>query len=353
MKKIISVFLSLAISVAGIFAADVSTARSYESKGAYVDAIITYCQVCVSDPWNNTAINGIKSLMSKLAKGDYGNKNYGVSGSGANAVMQGWKDMEVAYQQFLTSAIRYKLTYTSECVMEKFNDADTAYGTARFKPDFKFEQDYPAEKDIKSAFKKLQKSDFALAKAVRDYGKNVAITAPDWKTPPTVVEAVVNGIKYEDYAPKYSVRKAIDKSMPVKDNSNAESNEYAYQSTKSLFSSLKREAGNMFSTSHFAYHMSPSEIDYTGCKVKGYYLDWKPTVQIAVADRNGNRISNWTWWETKKGVEIQIPLSKAEAADHYIISNTWCMLAQNSYHLVQENYIDFNYKPQSFQVVKK
>lgn len=37
MKKIISLFLSVVISVVGLFAADVSTTRSYESKDAYVD----------------------------------------------------------------------------------------------------------------------------------------------------------------------------------------------------------------------------------------------------------------------------------------------------------------------------
>ncbi|WP_296011445.1 hypothetical protein [uncultured Treponema sp.] len=344
MKKMLS--LISAFFICGSFAfADITTAKKHEASSAYVNAIIEYCNASASDPLNKDIISGIERCAKKLASGSWGN-NYGCSAD-AN-VIKSWKEMEVVYQDFLSGAIRYTLTYTEKVKMEKANDYDQAFESVRFKPKFSFKKNFPAESDIESAFRKLMKSDYALASQVKKYGKNVSLNSPSWKQPPREVK----GSDLDYFGPKYSVKDARDKSMPEVDVKNPDTSNAGFmKSLKLVASEMKGER-----IESLEYHMSPDTVNYsriTEYSWSGkYWIGWKPTVRVAVADKNGNRISNWSWWYPEDGFEIRVPLSKADKADHYIISDTWCMRGKGDGSVCM-TYLDFNYKPQSKQIIKK
>lgn len=352
MKKVLLGFVCAIIMCANFFAADVATAKKYEAQKAYVNAITEYCEAGIADPWNKSISDSIKKLASKLASGDWGN-NFGVNAGDANKIFNAWKDMELSYKRYLSAAIHYKLVYTAKAVGEKQNDYETMAGTVRFRPDFKFEKDFPAYKEMQGAFKKLQRSDFAMAKQVKDLEKNVRLQAIGWKAIPkehiVMRDANGNDIGTEQPIKKYNIGAAQDTSMPTEDGGNLDD-----YSTKENAKGLLQGLGSLGKQAKKAigFHMPPNELQYNQKLVKGcYWYELEPTVRIAVADANGKRISNWTYWEYKKGVDIYVPLSKAGNADHYILSDTWCMVAPDG--LVSKNYIDFNYKPQSSQIVKK
>ena len=343
MKKLL--LLISAFYICGSFAfADIATAKKYEASSAYVNAIIEYCKASSSDPWNKDIISGIERCAKKLASGSWGN-NYGCSAD-AN-VIKSWKEMEAVYQDFLSDAIRYTLTYTEKVKMEKVNDYDQAYESVRFKPKFSFKKNFPAESDIESAFSNLMKSDYALASQIKKYGKNVVLNKPTWNQPPREKKG---DLSY--FGPKYSVMDARDKSMPEVDVKNPDTSNTGFmKSLKLAASELKGERAEALE-----YHMSPNTINYSNVSPYSwsgkYWIGWKPTVRFAVADKNGNRISNWSWWYSKDGFEIRVPLSKADKADHYIISDTWCMRGKGD-GSISMTYLDFNYKPQANQIIKK
>lgn len=343
MKKLL--LLISAFYICGSFAfADIATAKKYEASSAYVNAIIEYCKASSSDPWNKDIISGIERCAKKLASGSWGN-NYGCSAD-AN-VIKSWKEMEAVYQDFLSDAIRYTLTYTEKVKMEKVNDYDQAYESVRFKPKFSFKKNFPAESDIESAFSNLMKSDYALASQIKKYGKNVVLNKPTWNQPPREKKG---DLSY--FGPKYSVMDARDKSMPEVDVKNPDTSNTGFmKSLKLAASELKGERAEALE-----YHMSPNTINYSNVSPYSwsgkYWIGWEPTVRFAVADKNGNRISNWSWWYSKDGFEIRVPLSKADKADHYIISDTWCMRGKGD-GSISMTYLDFNYKPQANQIIKK
>lgn len=343
MKKLL--LLISAFYICGSFAfADIATAKKYEASSAYVNAIIEYCKASSSDPWNKDIISGIERCAKKLASGSWGN-NYGCSAD-AN-VIKSWKEMEAVYQDFLSDAIRYTLTYTEKVKMEKVNDYDQAYESVRFKPKFSFKKNFPAESDIESAFSNLMKSDYALASQIKKYGKNVVLNKPTWNQPPREKKG---DLSY--FGPKYSVMDARDKSMPEVDVKNPDTSNTGFmKSLKLAASELKGERAEALE-----YHMSPNTINYSNVSPYSwsgkYWIGWESTVRFAVADKNGNRISNWSWWYSKDGFEIRVPLSKADKADHYIISDTWCMRGKGD-GSISMTYLDFNYKPQANQIIKK
>lgn len=343
MKKLL--LLISAFYICGSFAfADIATAKKYEASSAYVNAIIEYCKASSSDPWNKDIISGIERCAKKLASGSWGN-NYGCSAD-AN-VIKSWKEMEAVYQDFLSDAIRYTLTYTEKVKMEKVNDYDQAYESVRFKPKFSFKKNFPAESDIESAFSNLMKSDYALASQIKKYGKNVVLNKSTWNQPPREKKG---DLSY--FGPKYSVMDARDKSMPEVDVKNPDTSNTGFmKSLKLAASELKGERAEALE-----YHMSPNTINYSNVSPYSwsgkYWIGWEPTVRFAVADKNGNRISNWSWWYSKDGFEIRVPLSKADKADHYIISDTWCMRGKGD-GSISMTYLDFNYKPQANQIIKK
>ena len=231
--------------------------------------------------------------------------------------------------------------------MEKVNDYDQAYESVRFKPKFSFKKNFPAESDIESAFSNLMKSDYALASQIKKYGKNVVLNKPTWNQPPREKKG---DLSY--FGPKYSVMDARDKSMPEVDVKNPDTSNTGFmKSLKLAASELKGERAEALE-----YHMSPNTINYSNVSPYSwsgkYWIGWEPTVRFAVADKNGNRISNWSWWYSKDGFEIRVPLSKADKADHYIISDTWCMRGKGD-GSISKTYLDFNYKPQANQIIKK
>ena len=343
MKKMLS--LISAFFICGSFAfADIATAKKHEARSAYVNAIIEYCKASSSDSWNKEIISGIERCAKKLASGSWGN-NYGCSAD-AN-VIKSWKEMEAVYQDFLSGTIRYTLTYTEKAKMEKANDYDQAFESVRFKPKFSFKKNFPAESDIESAFKKLMKSDYALASQMKKYGKNVVLNKPTWKQPPREKKG-----ELDYFGPKYSVMDARDKSMPEVDVKNPDTSNAGFmKQLKMAASELKGDRMEALE-----YHMSPATVNYSKVSPYSwsgkYWIGWEPTVRVAVADRSGNRISNWSWWYPEDGFEIRVPLSKADKADHYIISDTWCMRGKGD-GSISMTYLDFNYKPQSNQIIKK
>lgn len=349
MKKLLSIVCASIMGVSMLFAVDISAAKKYEASSAYVNAIIEYCKASSSDPWNKDIISGIERCAKKLASGSWG-KNYGCSAD-AN-VIKSWKEMEAVYQDFLSGAIRYTLTYTEKVKMEKVNDYDQAYESVRFKPKFSFKKNFPAESDIESAFSKLMKSDYALASQIKKYGKNVVLNKPTWKQPPREITKNVDGVDMHYFGPKYNVGDARDKSMPEVDVKNPDI------SNAGLMKSLKLAASEFKSwgVGISEYHMAPDTINYSKVSPYSwsgkYWIGWEPTVRVAVADRSGNRISNWSWWYPEDGFEIRVPLSKADKADHYIISDTWCMRGRGDGSITMTD-LDFNYKPQSNQIIKK
>ena len=320
---------------------------------------------------NFPAESDIKSAFSKLMKSDYDLasqvKKYGknvslnspswkqppreVKGSDLDYFGPKYSVEEAVYQDFLCGTIRYTLTYTEKVKMEKANDYDQAFESVRFKPKFSFKKNFPAESDIKSAFSKLMKSDYDLASQVKKYGKNVSLNSPSWKQPPREVK----GSDLDYFGPKYSVEDAIDKSMPEVDVKNPDTSNAGFmKSLKLVASEMKGERIGVTET--LEYHMSPATVNYSKVSPYSwsgkYWIGWKPTVRVAVADKNGNRISNWSWWYPEDGFEIRVPLSKADKADHYIISDTWCMRGRGDGSVCM-TYLDFNYKPQSKQIIKK
>lgn len=345
MKKIVASICMCIIGINILFAVDISNAKKYEAKSAYVNAIIEYCKAGSTDPWNKEVISGIERCAKKLNSSSWGN-NYGCTAD-VNA-LKTWKEMEVAYKNFLCGAIRYTLTYTAKTKMEKANDYDQAYESVRFKPKFKFTANFPGESDIENGFKNLMNSDYSLANQVKKYGKNVSLNSPSWKQPPREVK----GSDLDYFGPKYSVKDARDKSMPEVDVKNPDTSNAGFmKSLKMVASEMKGER-----TEALEYHMSPDTVNYsriTEYSWSGkYWIGWEPTVRVAVADKNGNRISNWSWWYPEDGFEIRVPLSKADKADHYIISDTWCMRGKGD-GSISMTYLDFNYKPQPNQIIKK
>lgn len=343
MKKMLSLISAFFICGSFVFA-DIAAAKKHEARSAYVNAIIEYCKASASDPWNKEIISGIERCAKKLASGSWGN-NYGCS-SDAN-VIKSWKEMEAVYQDFLSGTIRYTLTYTEQAKMEKANDYDQAFESVRFKPKFSFKKNFPAESDIESAFKKLMKSDYALASQIKKYGKNVVLNKPTWKQPPREKKGDL-----DYFGPKYSVMDARDKSMPEVDVKNPDTSNAGFmKQLKMAASELKGDRMEALE-----YHMSPATVNYSKVSPYSwsgkYWIGWEPTVRVAVADRSGNRISNWSWWYPEDGFEIRVPLSKADKADHYIISDTWCMRGKGD-GSISMTYLDFNYKPQPNQIIKK
>ena len=145
---------------------------------------------------------------------------------------------------------------------------------------------------------------------------------------------------------------ARDKSMPEVDVKNPDTSNAGFmKQLKMAASELKGDRMEALE-----YHMSPATVNYSKVSPYSwsgkYWIGWEPTVRVAVADRSGNRISNWSWWYPEDGFEIRVPLSKADKADHYIISDTWCMRGKGD-GSISMTYLDFNYKPQPNQIIKK
>lgn len=283
-------------------------AANHESKGNYVNAMICFCNAGTVDPWNATAIDGIKRVSKNLASGRWGNNNYGADVSDPYKIYETWQKMELEYQRFLSAAPRFTLTYNSTAKPEKQSTLERERECVRFVVNnFSFKDDYIAAENVRDAFDRLANSSFPLAASVQKFERNNST------------------IKIAPESPSSSEKLGSEFYSGTIDAFEERSNS-GNMTGKEVVGMLWGTGKNLVKTMRKGFLAYEAPLPKMNEIKELYWYGWCPSVRIAVADKNGNLISDWIWWTTGGKPEIYVPFDKYLYADHFVVSDQWRMV---------------------------
>ena len=320
-----------------------------EATKPYVEALIDYCNKGISDPWNEDILKNIEDLARKLGNGNYGNSTYGVGSDDPNKILDTWIELETTHIAFLSAAPHFKLTYTEKATAIKASDLDTTVRMIRFKPSFKFTEDFVGKKELESAYKKLQNSNFVMAAAVREYGKNKPLSSPQSQ------RNVKDNPNTNDFANPFDAKHNLSRTTVMRGTPEFEYEQVNISDTKltakGALSTIKNIGKGMSKVLTACYHVSLSEVEWKYPNIKKGWYKWQPAVQVAVADKDGNVLSKWSWWQPKDGFELCVPMADSYKADHYVFSKTWIWYDDSN--VTAHGYIDDEFTVPASQIVKR